>query len=90
LAVSEALEINLLLFYTGIHHPWLLIPLSFPFRPLQKFAQFFSVLLKKRGAHSELSFNLAGVHLARFSMPLNTLCTCYTTEAASGYLLMMA
>jgi hypothetical protein len=62
---------------------------SFPFRPLQKFAQFSSVLFK-RGADLELSSTLAGVHLARFSVLLSMLYTCYTTEAASGYLFMMA
>jgi hypothetical protein len=39
---------------------------------------------------SELSSTLAGEYLARFSMSLSILYTCFTTEAASGYLFAMA
>jgi hypothetical protein len=50
-----------------------------------KFAVFTSALSTVE-VHSKLSPNLAGVHPARFSVSLNTLCICCTTEAASGYL----
>jgi hypothetical protein len=62
---------------------------GFPSTNLQNFA-LFSWALFTIVVHWELSPTLAGVHLARISMSLSTLCTCCTTESASGYLFVMA
>jgi hypothetical protein len=57
----------------------------FPSTALQKFALFSSTLFTVE-VNSKLSHTSAGVRLERISMSSSTLCTFYTTAAASGYL----
>jgi hypothetical protein len=58
-----------------------------PSVPLQKLAVFPLFTIE---VHSELSPIVAGVHPARFSVSLNALYNCCTTETASWYLFVIA
>jgi hypothetical protein len=76
-------------FSVTMYMPQRALKSGFASKNMRNFALFSSAIFTIV-VHSEFPPTLAGVHLARISMSLRSLCTCYTTESASGHLFAMA